>query len=203
MTSVPSTKRAVHAAAAMITGMALISCADADVTAAKGCPTVETRDPNAAGQVPAFPDQTRACAVRSDVAFDVVVLAKGLQQPWAVEPLPGGDLLVTEKPGRMRIVSADGKLGAPITGVPPVDARGQGGLLDVALSPDFATDRTIYWSFSEPRNGGNATSVARGVLSTDGTQLEAVRLIFRACRRTPATSTTARGSCLARTECSS
>ncbi len=180
MTSVSSPVAAARVAAGLLIGMTLVSCADADVPAAKGCVTVETRDPNAVGQVPAFPDQTRACAVRSDVAFDVVVLAKGLQQPWAVEPLPGGDLLVTEKPGRMRIVSADGKLGAPITGVPPVDARGQGGLLDVALSPDFATDRTIYWSFSEPRKGGNATSVARGVLSKDNTQLEAVRLIFRA-----------------------
>ena len=180
MTTVSSPVAAACVAAGLLIGMILASCADADVPAAKGCVTVETRDPNAVGQVPAFPDQTRACAVRSDVAFDVVVLAKGLQQPWAVEPLPGGDLLVTEKPGRMRIVSADGKLGAPISGVPPVDARGQGGLLDVALSPDFATDRTIYWSFSEPRKGGNATSVARGVLSKDSTQLESVRLIFRA-----------------------
>ena len=73
--------------------------------------------------------------------------------PWAVEPLPGGDLLVTEQPGRMRIVSAKGDMGQPIGGVPKVDARGQGGLLDVALSPTFASDRTIYWSYSEPRQG--------------------------------------------------
>src|SRR5690606_11340353 len=70
------------------------------------CPTVETRSPNAPEQKPAFVGQTRACAVKSNVAFAVVVLARGLEHPWAVEPLPGGDLLVTEKPGRLRIVSA-------------------------------------------------------------------------------------------------
>ena len=80
----------------------------------------------------------------------------------------------------MRIVSADGKIGQPIGGVPAVDERGQGGLLDVALSPSFDSDRTIYWSYSEPRQGGNATSVARGVLSANRTRLEQVRVIFRA-----------------------
>jgi aldose sugar dehydrogenase len=144
------------------------------------CQPLETRDPNAPDQQPAFQGQTRACGVKSNVAFDVTVLAKGLEHPWAVEPLPGGDLLVTEKPGRMRIISASGEKGSPITGVPEVDARGQGGLLDVALSPNFASDRTIFWSYSEPRQGGNATSVARGVLSQDRRGLEQVKVIFRA-----------------------
>jgi glucose/arabinose dehydrogenase len=144
------------------------------------CTPLETREPNAREQRPAFKGQTRACGVKSNVAFDVTVLAKGLAHPWAVEPLPGGDLLVTEKPGRMRIVSAAGNLGQPLTGLPRVDARGQGGLLDVVLSPTFESDRTIYWSFSEPRQGGNGTSVARGVLSSDRKGLEQVRVIFRA-----------------------
>jgi glucose/arabinose dehydrogenase len=144
------------------------------------CTPLETREPNATGQRPAFPGQTRACGITSNAAFDVVVVAKGLENPWAVEPLPGGDFLVTEKPGRMRIVSAAGALGRPIGGVPAVDARGQGGLLDVALSPGFANDRTIYWSYSEPRKGGNATSVARAVLSADRGRLEQVKVIFRA-----------------------
>lgn len=145
------------------------------------CAPIETRRANAPDQRPAFQGQTRACAVKSEVAFNVTVVAKGLESPWAVEPLPGGDLLITEKPGRLRIVSAKGAVGQPITGLPPVEARGQGGLLDVALSPDFASDRTIYWSYSEPREGGgNATSVARGVLSTDRTALEQVRVVFRA-----------------------
>ncbi|HET7706443.1 MAG TPA: PQQ-dependent sugar dehydrogenase [Thermoanaerobaculia bacterium] len=144
------------------------------------CTPLEMRDANAPHQKPAFAGQTRACGVTTDTAFDVVVVAKGLASPWAVEPLPGGDLLVTEKPGRMRIVSAAGKVGEPIAGVPEVDDRGQGGLLDVALSPAFASDRTIYWSYSEPRDGGNATSVARGVLSQDRRRLDQVRVIFRA-----------------------
>jgi glucose/arabinose dehydrogenase len=144
------------------------------------CASLETRAPNAPDQRPTFKGQTRACAVKSNVAFDTIVLAKWLDHPWAVEPLPDGDVLVTEKPGRMRIVGAKGGVGEPIGGVPSVDARGQGGLLDVALSPSFESDRTIYWSFSEPRQGGNATSVARGVLSADRRNLEQVRMIFRA-----------------------
>jgi glucose/arabinose dehydrogenase len=148
--------------------------------AAATCQPLESRQANAPDQRPAFEGQTRACGVKSDAAFEVTVVAKGLEKPWSVEPLPGGDLLVTEKPGRMRIVSARGEIGPPLRGVPPVDARGQGGLLDAALSPSFANDRAVYWSFSEPRQGGNATSVARGVLSTDRTALEQVQVIFRA-----------------------
>lgn len=145
------------------------------------CTPLETRDANARDQRPATAGQTRTCGIRSDApAFEVVVLAKTLDHPWAVEPLPGGDILVTEKPGRMRIISATGTVGEPITGLPAVDAGGQGGLLDVALSPTFDSDRTIFWSFSEPRQGGNATSVARGALSADRRQLEQVRVIFRA-----------------------
>jgi glucose/arabinose dehydrogenase len=113
------------------------------------------------------------------VPFTVTVLARGLEHPWSVEPLPNGDLLVTERPGRLRIVTAAGAVGQPIGGLPRVDARSQGGLLDVALSPTFASDRTIFWSFSEPREGGNGTAVARGVLSADQRTLEQVRVIFR------------------------
>jgi glucose/arabinose dehydrogenase len=142
------------------------------------CTPLETRDANGRDQVPASVGQTRVCGVRSNVAFDVQVVARGLAKPWAVEPLPDGSLLVSEKAGRLRIVSASGQIGEPIAGVPEVDARGQGGLLDVALSPNFATDRTIFWSFTEPRDGGNGTSVARGVLSADRGRLEQVRVIL-------------------------
>jgi glucose/arabinose dehydrogenase len=154
--------------------------ASSDSVADRTCPPLETRKPNAPDQRPAFSGQTRACGVKSNVAYNVTVVAKGLEHPWAVEPLPDGDLLVTEKPGRMRIVTARGEKGQPITGVPAVDDRGQGGLLDVALSPTFAADRTIYWSYSEPRKGGNATSVARAVLSPDRKSLGEVKVIFRA-----------------------
>ena len=161
------------------------------------CAPLETRAANAPEQKPAFPGQTRACALKSNVAFDVTVLAKSLDKPWAVEPLPNGDLLITEKAGKLRIVSAKGEVGQPIGGLlpvgsggvsaasgqgglPPITARGQGGLLDVALSPNFARDRTIFWSFSEQREGGSGTSIARGVLSEDRANLEQVRIIFRA-----------------------
>jgi len=148
--------------------------------AADPCKPIETREANAPDQQPSFPGQTRACAAPSNVAFEVTVLSKDLESPWAVEPLPDGALLVTEQPGRMRIVSAAGALGPALNGVPKVDARGQGGLLDVVLSPKFESDRIIYWSYSEPREGGNGTSVARGVLSADRTSVEQVTVIFRA-----------------------
>jgi glucose/arabinose dehydrogenase len=142
------------------------------------CTPLETRAPNATGQTPAFPGQTRICGVSSSVAFDVVELTKALDHPWAVEPLPDGGLLVTERPGRLRIISATGQVGEPITGLPPVAAAGQGGLLDVALGPTFAQDRTIFWTFSEPRDGGNGTAIGRGTLSADGTKVEGVQVIF-------------------------
>ncbi len=144
------------------------------------CEPVEKRPPNGRNQQPAFEGQTRICEVRSNVAFNVTVVARGLEHPWAVEPLPDGSFLVTERPGRMRVISASGQVGEPIAGLPPVVGRGQGGLLDVALSPSFESDRTIFWSFTEPREGGNGTSVARGVLSADGRSLSDVRVIFRA-----------------------
>lgn len=144
------------------------------------CDPLETRQRNAPDQRPAFAEQTRACEAVSNVAFDVEVVATGLVRPWAVEPLPGGDLLVTERPGRLRIVSAAGAVGPPIGGLPEVDARGQGGLLDVALSPSFGSDNRIFWSYAEPRQGGNGTAVATGVLSTDRSRVDQVRVIFRA-----------------------
>ncbi|WP_192821393.1 PQQ-dependent sugar dehydrogenase [Rufibacter sp. LB8] len=143
------------------------------------CTPLETRTANSPDQKPAFAGQTRACAMTSTTAFQVETLATGLEKPWAVEPLPNGTLLVTEKPGRLRIVSATGQVGPAINGLPAVDPRGQGGLLDVALSPSFSSDRTIYWSFTEPRADGNGTSVARGVLSQNNQALEQVQVIFR------------------------
>jgi glucose/arabinose dehydrogenase len=169
----------------LVAAASLVFAASAAAQAGRGaaganCPTLDTGPANAASQRPAFEGQTRACAAPASPVFNVSVLARGLEFPWAVEPLPGGDLLVTEKPGRMRIVSASGQVGEPIAGLPAVDYRRQGGLLDVALSPNFATDRTVFWSYSEPRQGGNGTSVARGVLSADRTRLDDVRVILRA-----------------------
>lgn len=107
----------------------------------------------------------------------LVTVASGLEHPWGMAFLPDGSALVTERPGRMRVVSADGRLGAPLEGLPAVDARGQGGLLDVQLDPQFADNRLVYWSYAEPRSGGNGTAVARGRLGERG--LTDVQVIFR------------------------
>jgi glucose/arabinose dehydrogenase len=108
----------------------------------------------------------------------VTTLAKGLEQPWALAFLPDGRMLVTERPGRLRYVTAAGELSEPIAGVPAVHASGQGGLLDVALDPDFAGNSTLYLSYAEPGEGGaNGTAVARARL--DGGQLADVKVIFR------------------------
>jgi len=151
---------------------------DGDVGALR--PPVQTRPPNAAHQQPAFPEQTRAPQPAVPTAFDVTTVAAGIAHPWGMERLPDGRLLVTERPGRLRIVGADGAIGEPIEGLPEVDARGQGGLLDVALAPDFPSSRRIFWSYAEPRGGRtNGTSVATGVLTTDERALQDVRVVFR------------------------
>jgi glucose/arabinose dehydrogenase len=113
------------------------------------------------------------------VAFDVEVVARGLDHPWAVEPLADGALLVTERAGRMRVLTAAGEAGQPIAGLPPVDARNQGGLLDVALDPDFAGNRLVYLSYAGAGDGGNGTAVARGVLDEDRGALSEVEVVFR------------------------
>lgn len=108
----------------------------------------------------------------------VTTVAGGLEHPWGLAFLPGGGMLVTEREGRLRLVSADGAVSAPLQGVPRVEARGQGGLLDVALDPDFGRNRLVYLSFSEAGEGGNSTAVARGTLSDDARSLVNVRVIF-------------------------
>lgn len=111
--------------------------------------------------------------------LSVETVAGGLENPWGLAFLPDGRMLVTERPGRLRLVETDGKLSRPIGGVPSVAARGQGGLLGIALDPGFAQNRLVYLSFSEPRGGGNGTSVARGRLNEQDTALTAVQVIFR------------------------
>ena len=109
------------------------------------------------------------------------VVAQGLQNPWAVAFLPEGKFLVTERPGRMRVIAADGTLGAALQGLPAIAAGGQGGLLDVVLDSDFARNRTVYFCYSEPaptHNGTNSTALAKAQLSADQTQLENLQVIF-------------------------
>ena len=107
----------------------------------------------------------------------VTTVARGLENPWALAFLPDGRMLVTERPGRMRVVPRDGTVGAPLGNVPAVFAQGQGGLLDVVLDRDFASNQVIYFTFSEPGDGGAGTSVARARLGAGS--LENVRVIFR------------------------
>ena len=108
---------------------------------------------------------------------EVSTVASGLEHPWGLAFLPDGRMLVTERPGRLRIVDAEGKLSEPLSGLPEVWARGQGGLLDVAIDPDFASTPWVYFSFSEPGDGGAGTSVGRGKLA--GNALEDVEIDYR------------------------
>ncbi len=110
----------------------------------------------------------------------VATVVSGLSHPWSLEFLPDGSMLVTERAGRLLHIGTDNVISAPIAGVPQVDNRGQGGLLDIALDPDFATNRTIYLSFSEPGpNGTNGTAVLRAVLSPDNASLSDQQVIFQ------------------------
>lgn len=139
---------------------------------------VEQGPPNS-NFTPAFEGQTRAPEAVSGVRINAQEIASGLNHPWAIVFLPDGRMLVTERAGRLRVITRDGDISQPVSGVPAVDARGQGGLLDVVLSPNFATDRLIYLSYAEAREAGNGTSVARGRLSNDARRLTDVQVIFR------------------------
>ena len=107
-------------------------------------------------------------------------VATGLQNPWGLAFLPDGRFLVTERPGRLRVVGVNGKLGMPVGGLPKIAAGGQGGLLDVLLDADFALNRQLYLCFSEPAATGssNSTALARATLNADDTQLENWKVIF-------------------------
>ena len=118
------------------------------------------------------------CAQAQEVRPEI--LAAGLQNPWSLAFLPDGRFLVTERPGRLRVVGADGKLARPVTGLPEIAAGGQGGLLDVITDSDFARNRRLYFCFSEPAAAGktNSTALARATLSADNARLENLKVIF-------------------------
>ena len=144
--------------------------------------TAETREANAPDQKPAFENQTRAALPDTVPQIGVDVVAENLPHLWSMEFLPDGRMLVTTKDGAMHVVSQEnGEASPQIAGVPEVMAEGQGGLLDVALAPDFESSARIYFSFSEPRDGGNGTSVASARLTeAEGKfALEDVAVIFR------------------------
>jgi aldose sugar dehydrogenase len=122
--------------------------------------------------------------VASNAAPDgLLPIVKGLDHPWGMVFLPDGSILVTERPGRLRRVTLnDNASSEPISGIPEVDDSGQGGLLGIALAPDFASSREVFLSFAEKRDGGNVTAVFRGTLSADNSKLENGTVIFRQSR---------------------
>jgi glucose/arabinose dehydrogenase len=130
---------------------------------------------------PAFPGQTRAPAIRTRTPLKVTEIASGFNKPWAIAFLPDRRMLVTEKPtGRLYIVTSAGKKSPPVTGLPRVDGRDQGGLLDVELGPDYAESRLVYWTYYEPRKGGNGLAVARArLVDGDRPRIEGLQVIFR------------------------
>ncbi|HTE28531.1 PQQ-dependent sugar dehydrogenase [Flavitalea sp.] len=151
--------------------------ANADSTSAGA--TVETKEPNSKYK-PAFAGQTRIGGVKTNTPYEVKAITTDLKTPWGITVLPDGRLLITEKTGTMRIATTSGQLSAPITGLPKVNPAGQGGLLGVRVDPAFATNRIVYWVFSEPLPEGNLTAVAKGKLSADEKTIEGATVIYRA-----------------------
>lgn len=157
--------------------LAYASCGQAP-TEKTGAP-VETKAPNSEYKS-AFSGQTRIGGVKTQTPYDFKVLTEGLTFPWGVKSLPDGRLIITEKAGNLRIAKANGELSKPITGLPAVNANGQGGLLGITIDPNFETNRMVYWTFSESVDGGTLTSVAKGKLSADESKIEGATVIYRA-----------------------
>jgi glucose/arabinose dehydrogenase len=137
--------------------------------------------PNVPDNKPAFEGQTRAPEVKTKTPIRVQEIASGFNKPWAIAFLPDGRFLVTEKPtGKLYVVTREGTKSEPVAGLPRVDGRNQGGLLDVELGPDYEKSGRIYWSYYEPREGGNGLAVARAKLVPgEAPRVEGVEVIFR------------------------
>ncbi|TDH27025.1 PQQ-dependent sugar dehydrogenase [Segetibacter sp. 3557_3] len=140
---------------------------------------VETRKPNS-DYKPAFAGQTRVAGVKTTTPYEGTAINRSLKRPWGITSLPDGRLLITEKEGVMRIATPAGQLSEAITGIPPVNSGGQGGLLGITVDPDFTSNRMIYWVFSESTPQGNLTAVAKGALSADEKRVENAAIIYRA-----------------------
>ena len=165
----------------LLAGLWLVACHQDKTKAQATLPNPETKTPNSHYK-PAFAGQTRAPGMKSGFKYQVVILDKSLKNPWGMDNLPGGKLLISEKFGTFRIETLSGK--NPVTiaeGVPTVDPKGQGGLLDVAVDPNYTTNRRIFWAFSEPqKTGGALLAIARGNISKDETAIENTKIIYRA-----------------------
>ncbi|TCD03376.1 PQQ-dependent sugar dehydrogenase [Pedobacter psychroterrae] len=141
-------------------------------------PPVE-KNPANSSYTPAFIGQTRIAGVTTATKIRSGIVTSSLTAPWGIAALPDGRFLINEKAGRMRIVTATGTVGEPITGIPTVNAAGQGGLLGLCLDPGFASNRMVYWSFSEPGAEGNRTAIAKGRLADNERSIEGATVIFR------------------------
>lgn len=142
-------------------------------------PPVETNPANTT-YAAANEGQTRAPGVKTTTDFEFSVVTDQLESPWGIAVLPDGRLLVTEKAGSLRIVSADGTLSDKITNIPKVDSEGQGGLLGITVDPKFESNRMVYWVFVEGTSTGNHTAVAKGKLADDEKSFENTEVIYRA-----------------------
>ncbi|SEL73625.1 PQQ-dependent sugar dehydrogenase [Parapedobacter koreensis] len=140
---------------------------------------VETKAANSTYK-PAFEGQTRIAGVKTNSPYNVKVLSEGLNRPWGIAVLPDGRLLITEKEGTLRIATADGGLSDAITGIPAVNADGQGGLLGITIDPAFESNRMIYWVFSQDTPNGTLTAVAKGSLAADEKTVENAQVIYQA-----------------------
>jgi glucose/arabinose dehydrogenase len=160
----------------------VFSCSDDDDGDGNGNqtgPPVETLPANTDYE-PAFEGQTRIDGVITTTDYESRIITSDLDAPWGVTSLPDGRLLITEKAGNMRIVTTTGTVSGAITGIPDVNAAGQGGLLGLCLDPQFASNRMVYWAFSENVSGGTLTAVAKGRLADDEKSIENAMVIYRA-----------------------
>lgn len=162
------------------TGTSNVFCSAADIYRADTLAPVETKSPNSPAYKPMFPGQTRIGAVKTSVKYRVDKIAEKIGSPFAIVAMPDGRLMVTVKKGYMEIHDKNGALVKTITGFPEVAYAGQGGLLDVAFDPKFATNKIIYWSFSQSVPPGNLTAVAKGKLNEAAGKVENPTVIFQA-----------------------
>lgn len=169
------------AAALIISACTAAFAQNGSATAKAGnLPPVETKEANSPNNKPAFKGQTRVAGIKTTTPYEGKVLTEELKSPWGITSMPDGRLILTEKAGNLRIVTQDGKVSEPITGLPEVHHKGQGGLLGITLDPNFGSNRMVYWVFSEPTDEGNLTAVAKGKLSADEKKIEGATVIYRA-----------------------
>ena len=164
----------------MRNGNSTASSSNASVQKDSTYEPVETKEPNTKTNKPAFEGQTRIAGVKTSTHYQSKMLTDALKKPWGIASLPDGRFIITEKEGTMRIATSTGSVTEPITGLPAVNASGQGGLLGVTVDPAFSENRMLYWVFSEKTTEGNLTAAAKGKLSTDEKRIENATVIYRA-----------------------